>query len=81
MSLTADFIVVGAGSAGCIAAAELARREAGSVLLIEAGPTDRSPLVKMPFGLISYDGRSVGGRQSLELEVWGAEVHARPPGF
>lgn len=52
MSLTADFIVVGAGSAGCIAAAELARREAGSVLLIEAGPTDRSPLVKMPFGLI-----------------------------
>lgn len=52
MSKTVDFIVVGAGSAGCIVAAELARREAGSVLLIEAGPTDRSPLVKMPFGLI-----------------------------
>ncbi len=52
MTMTADFIVVGAGSAGCIAAAELARREAGSVLLLEAGPTDNSPLVKMPFGLV-----------------------------
>lgn len=52
MTSQADFIVVGAGSAGCIAAAELARREVGSVLLLEAGPPDNSPLVKMPFGLV-----------------------------
>ena len=47
-----DFIVIGAGSAGCAVAAGLAEREAGSVLVVEAGPTDRSPLVKMPFGLV-----------------------------
>lgn len=47
-----DFIVIGAGSAGCVMAAELARREAGSVLLLEAGPSDRHPLVSMPFGLV-----------------------------
>jgi choline dehydrogenase len=58
MTSRADFIVVGAGSAGCIAAAELARREAGSVLLLEAGPTDNSPLVKMPFGLVWLMGSS-----------------------
>lgn len=47
-----DFVVIGAGSAGCAVAAGLAEREAGSVLVVEAGPTDRSPLVKMPFGLV-----------------------------
>ena len=37
-----DFIVIGAGSAGCVAAAGLADREAGRVLVIEAGrPTGR----------------------------------------
>jgi len=47
-----DFIVIGAGSAGCTAAAGLSMRGAGSVLVIEAGPSDRTPLVRMPFGLI-----------------------------
>ena len=51
MTTDADFIVVGAGSAGCIAAAELARRGCGRVLLLEAGPSDGHPLVKIPFGL------------------------------
>lgn len=51
MRTDADFIVIGAGSAGCITAAELARRGAGRVLLLEAGPSDSHPLVKMPFGL------------------------------
>jgi len=51
MTADADFIVVGAGSAGCIVAAELARRDVGRILLLEAGPSDNHPLVKMPFGL------------------------------
>ena len=51
-SLTYDFIVVGAGSAGCIAAAGLVERGAGSVLVLEAGPSDRWPLVRIPFALI-----------------------------
>ena len=40
-------------------AAELARREAGSVAVIEAGPTEMHPLVSMPFGLIWL----LGGRR------------------
>jgi choline dehydrogenase len=32
-----DYIIVGAGTAGCVVAAELVRREAGSVLLVEEG--------------------------------------------
>lgn len=47
-----DFIVVGAGSAGCAVAAGLQARDAGSILVIEAGPSDRAPLVRMPFGLV-----------------------------
>ena len=45
-----DFIVIGAGSAGCAVAHGLAG--AGRVAVVEAGKSDRHPLVKMPFGLI-----------------------------
>ena len=48
----ADYIVVGGGSAGCVAAARLAELGAGSVLLLEAGRSNKYPLVSMPFGLI-----------------------------
>ncbi len=47
-----DFLVIGAGSAGCVLAAELARRGAGSVLVLEAGPPETHPFVSMPFGLV-----------------------------
>lgn len=47
-----DFLVIGAGSAGCVLAAELARREAGSVLVLESGPSEVHPLVAMPMGLV-----------------------------
>jgi choline dehydrogenase len=47
---TYEYIVVGAGSAGCVLAARLSENPANRVLLVEAGPRDTNPWIHVPLG-------------------------------
>ncbi|MGZ9043896.1 MAG: GMC family oxidoreductase [Telluria sp.] len=47
-----DYIIVGGGSAGCVLAARLSAEPALSVCLLEAGPRDSSPFIRVPLGIV-----------------------------
>ncbi|WP_329576282.1 MULTISPECIES: GMC family oxidoreductase [unclassified Streptomyces] len=66
-----DYVVVGAGTAGCVLAARLSADPATRVLLIEAGPpADRNLLVQLPVGV-----GLLSGRDSIS---WGYESEPEP---
>src|ERR1700746_3349890 len=49
--LSADYVIVGAGSAGCVVADRLSE-DGAQVVLLEAGPTDWHPMLHTPAGAL-----------------------------
>jgi len=52
MTDSADFVIVGAGSAGCVLANRLSASPDNRVIVIEAGGPDRHPLMRLPFAFM-----------------------------
>jgi choline dehydrogenase len=72
-----DYIIVGAGSAGCVLANRLTENPRHRVLLLEAGGADRHPMIHVPAGflrILDHPATSWRYRTSADAETGNREI-------
>ena len=75
-----DYIVLGAGSAGCVLANRLSASGRHRVLVLEAGPMDRKLLIHIPAGVYSvYKDPSINWNYRAEAETHCADREIELP--
>ena len=77
-----DYVIVGAGSAGCILANRLSAHGKHTVCLLEAGPPDRNPFIHIPAGFMkTLVNPNINWLYETEPNYWtGGRVIATPRG-
>ena len=74
-SVHVDYIIVGAGSAGCVLANRLTETGSDTVAILEAGPMDRNLMIHIPAGVYSvYRDPKINWNYVTETET---ELHGR----
>src|SRR5258708_25481488 len=77
---TFDYVIVGAGSAGCVLANRLSEDGATSVCVLEAGPRDWHPYIHLPAGFIkTFHLRSINWAYQQEPGPWTGGRRLYPP--
>src|ERR1700733_1492127 len=68
---TFDYVIVGAGSAGCVLANRLGEDSSAKICVLEAGPRDWHPYIHLPAGFIkTFHMRSVNWSYQQEPGPW-----------
>lgn len=74
-----DYVIVGAGSAGCVLASRLSEDPNTSVCVLEAGPSDWHPYIHLPAGFIkTFHMKSINWAYQQEVGPWtgGRSIYA-----